>query len=171
MADHINFHSLSADERRRFTRAFTDPALGDRECVLTFEQPDASTDYLAAEIAELLVRRYITGDEALGMPPQPFLVGQAPRKITPRMCEDAGLIVAMQPEPPEYQPEEVLQMAFKARDLWREVRRWALSIYRGSEDDLPNASTGDGAGSSAPRSTPDTSIPEWSNTSAAASGS
>ena len=171
MPEHINFHSLAAEPRKRITREFGDPILGERKFAITFETPDAYTDYLAADVAGQLVKRYLTGDEELGMPAQPFLVDGEPRKLTERMCDHAGLIVAMQPEPPEYQPEEVLMMAYKARGVWIQVRAWAQALFAGAEDALGEALTGRReASSSDPLSKPDTSIRVSSSTWPVASG-
>lgn len=175
MPEHINFHSLSVEKRRRFTKTFTDAEHPELEFEIQFEEPDALTDYAAAELSALLVARYIEGDPELGMVAQPFMVAGEARGLTPRLCDDVALIVAMQPNPwdlayPPYQPEEVLQMAFKCRGLWVQVRHWAREIYRGSGDALPNVSIERGADSSSPRSKPDISIPASLTISAAASG-
>lgn len=168
---HINFHSLAAPKRKKHERTFSDPGHPGLELVLVLEEPDALTDYLAAEVSGELVRRYIEGDAETGMPAQPFMVGEEARALNPMLCDDVGRVVAMQPEgwPDAYQPEEVLQMAFKARGLWLQVRRWARELYRGAQEALPNASGRPEASSSSPPSTAAPSIPVSSPISAARS--
>lgn len=158
---HINFHSLAAPERKKHERTFTDPAHPGLELLLVLEEPDALTDYLAAEVSGELVKRYIEGDAELQMPAQPFMVGDEARTLSPLLCDDVGRVVAMQPAgwTDAYQPEEVLQMAFKARGLWLQVRRWARELYRGAQEQLPNASGTPGADSCVPPSTAAPSIP------------
>lgn len=158
----INFHSLTVEPRRRFTRTFEDARLPE-PLTLTLLEPDALTDYAAAEISAELAKRYLTGDEALGMAPQPFMVGGEARPLSLRLCDHAALVVAMQPEEADaYQPEEILQMAFKLPALWRQVRGWALELDRGAEAALPN-DWGPPEGSlSNPPSNEAVSIPEWS---------
>jgi len=169
---HINFHALAAPERKRHTRTFTDPGLPGVELVLTLEEPDALTDYLAGELANEMVKRYIEGDPELGMPPQPFMVGSEAKQLTVALCYDACHVVAMQPrdmaEP--YQPEEVLQMALKARAMWIAVRQWMRELSHVAEQSLPNASRAFAAPSSDPPSNGVSSTPPLSTTYAEPSG-
>ena len=158
---HINFHTLAAPSRKRHERSFSDPAHPGLELVMVLEEPDALTDYLAAEISLELVRRYIEGDAEGGMPAQPFMVGEEARTLPPMLCDDVGRVVAMQAAgwADAYQPEEVLQMAFKARGLWLQVRRWARELYRGAQEQLPNDCAGRAADSCDPPSPTAPSIP------------
>ena len=169
---HINFHSLAAPPRKKLERTFTDPAHSGLELVLVLEEPDALTDYGAAEVSAELVRRYIDGDPALGMPAQPFVVGDDARSLNPLLCDDVGRVVAMQAEgwADRYEPEEVLQMAFKAPGLWRQVRRWVREVYAGGQQALPNGSGALGEGSSPRRSDAEPSTPASLTTSAGHSG-
>ena len=170
MSEHVNFHSLAVEPKKCHTRSFKHPRLGGREFVLTLETPDALTDYEAAGISAQLIRRYVTGDEALQMPAQAFFVGDEEKPLTERLCDDAALIVALQPQPREYQPEEILQMAFKLRAVWIEVRRWAVQLALEAEIALPNDSGAQEAGSCAQLSNADISTPASSTMSPGRSG-
>lgn len=169
---HINFHALATPPRKRLERSFRDPAYPDLELVLVLEEPDALTDYAAAEVSAELVRRYIEGDPAIGMPAQPFLVGEEPRTLSALLCDDVGRVAAAQAEgwADRYEPEEILQMAFKARGLWRQVRRWVREVYLGGEQALGEGSGGREEPSSAPPSSEAAFTPPCSTTSVADSG-
>lgn len=169
---HINFHALAAPSRKKVERSFTDPALPGLTLTLLLEEPDALTDYAAAEVSAELVRRYLDGDPAIGMPPQPFVVGEEPRTLSPLLCDDVGRLVAMQAEgwADRYEPEEVLQMAFKAPGLWRQVRRWVREVYVGAAASLGEGSPGREATSSGPPSSGEASILASSTISVGRSG-
>lgn len=168
MPERISFHSLATPPRKRVTRTFHDPRLPESGFTLQLEQPDALTDYLAAEVAAELVRRYITGDEALGMAPSPFMVGSEAKQLTARLCDHAALIHVMQPDPwdlapmDRYEPEELLQMAFKVPGVWRQVRRWTMELDQGAEIDLPNDSgPPEGSSSDPPLSEAQSILASW----------
>lgn len=169
---HINFHALAAPPRKKVEQRFTDAALPGLELLLILEEPDALTDYAAAEVSAELVRRYVDGDAAIGMPPQPFLVGEEPKTLSPLLCDDVGRLVAMQAEgwADRYEPEEVLQMAFKAPGLWRQVRRWVREVYVGAAQALGEGSPGREETSSGPLLSEAESIPVSSTTYAVGSG-
>lgn len=156
----LNFHSLSSDPRKVFEREFTDPRHPGEVLLLKLEEPDALTDYAAAEAAQELVRRYLEGNAELGMAAQPFLVDGEPKVLTELLCDDIARVVEMQPATWEdrYQPEEVLMMAFKRRGLWLQVRRWAREVFVGAEGALPNASAGRAVDSCDPPSNAESSI-------------
>ncbi len=167
MAERVNFHSLAVEPRKRHTRTFHDPRLPESGFTLQLETPDALTDYLAAEVGGELMRRYITGDEELGMPAAPFMVGGEARPLTARLCDHAALVHVMQPDPwdlpfPRYEPEELLMMAFKAPAVWRQVRRWTMEMDQGAEIDLPNDSAGrEGSSSSPPLTEAQSILASW----------
>jgi len=170
MAERVNFHSLAVEPRQRHTRTFPEPRLPGGEFTLTLMEPDALTDYAAAEVSGELVKRYLTGDDALGMAPAPFMVGGEVKQLSARLCDHAALVHVMQPEDwaDRYHPEEILQMAFKLPGLWREVRGWVLDLNRSAEADLPNDSAGREGSSSSPPLTAEPSTPPSLTISAAA---
>jgi hypothetical protein len=144
MAERPNFHSLAGDEPRRVTKTFTHARYPGLAVPIQLAEPDANTRYLAAELSGVLQKRYLTGDTELGMPAQPFLVDGKPRKITPDLCDDVALTVALQPDPwdlefPRYEPEEILMLAFKRRLVWEQVRTLTAELYYAAEVALPNA--------------------------------
>lgn len=176
MPERINFHALSVEPRRRETRSFRDArALGDREFTIQLEEPDANVEYQAADLARLILMRYVTGDPELPGSPFPFIVDGRAVALRPRLIDHACLIATMQPEPwdlpfDRYTVEDLLQMAIKARPLWDQLWLWVSGLLAQSEASLPNASTGREGDSSGPRSNGDTSIPASSPISVRPSG-
>lgn len=140
-----DFFSLGEEEQRRVTKTFTHARYPGLSVTVQLAEPDANTRYLAAQLSGLLIRRYITGDASIGAPAFPFEVNGKPRQLTTQLCDDVGLIAAMEPDPwdldtPRFEPEELLQMAFKRRLIWDQVRLFAQELFYDAESALPNAS-------------------------------
>lgn len=122
----------------------TDPQDPEWGMTIELQAPDAITEYLGDSLALEMQARYLDGDPAIGLKPQPFVVQGKTVRTVPQFWEDVAYICALQPEDttlpfPGYEPEEIACLAFTRRAAWRQLGAAVRRMQKAGAEALPNA--------------------------------
>jgi len=121
-------------ERVAETRSFSDDAAGET-LTLTLRYPNASDQARASEVANDLIRDYMTGDNEIGRAAAVFPAEDViPTETLFRTC---AMIEAMQnPSDPgdAYTALELCILSVRLPLAGREIQTWVNSLYRGGKD-------------------------------------